>query len=134
MQIAQCSLGVGIVAGEFFVDFVRIASIRPSLIVGQDSARFFEFMKYLRDDNQKPVSSEYSSTSPNRSRYLKNFGEQDDPWVTAFSDRTQKVGTHWPSWCWDINEFVVCDDHNVLDCNRVVRTSGVQPFVARRPR
>ena len=57
LQIAQCSLGVGIVAEEFFVDFVRIASIRPGLIVGKDSAWFFEFMKYFRDDNHEPVSS-----------------------------------------------------------------------------
>jgi hypothetical protein len=49
-QIAQRSLCVGIVAGEFFVDFVRVASIRPGLVVWEHSTRFFELMKYFRDD------------------------------------------------------------------------------------
>jgi hypothetical protein len=70
------------------------------------------------------VPGQQSSSTPNRSGHLKDFGEQDDPWVTAFSDRIQNVGTHWPGWRWDIDEFVVCDDHKAwnLDGN-VPRTN-----------
>jgi hypothetical protein len=115
LQIAQCSLGIGIVAGEFFVDFVRVAPIRARLIVWEHSAWFFELVKYFRDDDDESVSGQQSSTTPNRSGHLKDLGEQDDPWVTAFSDRIQNVGTHWPGWRWDINEFVISDDHKLLD-------------------
>src|ERR1700737_2974450 len=111
LQIAQCSLCIAIVAGEFFVDFVRVAPIRARLIVWKYSARFFELMKYFRNNDNESVSGQQSSTAPNWSGHLKDFGEQDDPWVTAFSDRIQNVGTHWPGWRWDIDEFVVCDDH-----------------------
>jgi hypothetical protein len=54
-----------------------------------------------------------SGSTPNRSGHLKDFGEQDDLWVTAFSNRIQNVGTHWPGWRWDIDEFVVFDDHKL---------------------
>src|ERR1700756_5010981 len=114
-QIAQCSLGIGIVAGEFFVDFVRVPPIRARLIVWKHSAWFFEFMKYFRNNDNESVSGQQSCTTPNRSGDLKDFGEQDDPWITAFSDRIQKVGAHWPGWRWDIDEFVISDDHKLLN-------------------
>src|SRR5258708_38219606 len=25
----------------------------------------------------------------------------------------QNVGTHWPSWRWDVDEFVIFDDHKI---------------------
>jgi hypothetical protein len=97
-QVTQCSLCVAIVAREFFVDFVRVAPIRPCLVVWKHSAWFFEFVKYFRHDDHESVPGQQSSTTPNRSGHLKDFGEQDDPWVTAFRDRMQNVGTHWPGW------------------------------------
>ena len=113
--MAECSLCVGIVAGEFFVDFVGVTPIRSRLVIWKNGARFFELMEYFRDDHYESVSGEQSCTTPNRSRDLKDFGEQDYPWVAAFSDWIQNVRTHWPRWCRDIDEFVVSDNHKALD-------------------
>ena len=49
-QIAQSSLCVGIVTGELLVDFVRVTPIRPRLVIWKHGARFFELMKYFRDN------------------------------------------------------------------------------------
>ncbi len=57
------------------------------------------------------MSGQQSSTTPNGSGHLKDFGEQDDPWVTAFSDRI--LGTRWPGWRWGVDEFVIGDDHKI---------------------
>ena len=58
-QRAQCSLCVGIVAGEFFVDFIRVAPIRSRLVVWKHSARFFELMKYFRDALMRVLAGIY---------------------------------------------------------------------------
>jgi len=123
-QIAQRSLCVGIVTGEFLVDFVRVAPIRPHLVIWKHGARFFELMKYFGDNDYESVPGQQSSATPNRSGHLKDFGEQYDPWVTAFSDRMQNVGAHWPGWCRDIDEFVVSDNHKVWDWDRARNKSA----------
>jgi len=87
LQIAYRSLGIGIVAGQFFVDFIRVTPIRARLVVWKHSARFFELMKNFRNNDNESVSGQQSSTTPNRSGHLKDFGEQNDPWITTFSDR-----------------------------------------------
>src|SRR5258708_14535457 len=58
-QRAQCSLCVGIVVGVFFVDFIRVAPIRPRLVVWKHSARFFELMKYFRDALMRVLAGIY---------------------------------------------------------------------------
>ena len=126
VQIAYCRLGVGVIAGEFFVDFIRVAPIGPRLVVRKDRARFFELMKYFRDSNHESMSGQQSSTAPDRSGHLKDFGEQDDPRITAFRDRIQNVGPHWSGWHWDIDEFLVSNDHKGVRTRRsVARTPGL---------
>src|SRR6516162_6434470 len=116
LQVTQRSLCVGIVAGKFFVDFVRVTSIRAGLVVGKHSARFFQLMEYFWNSDHKSVPGQHGSSTPDRSRHLKDFGEQDYPRVTTLRDRVQKIGPHWPGWRWDIDKFVVGNDHSILDC------------------
>jgi hypothetical protein len=36
----------------------------------------------------------------------------------AFSDRIENVGTHWPSRRWDVDGFVIFDDHKIWTRSR----------------
>jgi hypothetical protein len=86
LQVTQRSLGVRIVAGQFFIDFVCVPSICSSLVVWKDRARFFQLMKYFWNGDDESVPGQHGSSTSDRSRHLKDFGEQDYPRVTPFRD------------------------------------------------
>src|SRR5437867_408709 len=106
------SAGIAVVGRDFLGDFVCVTAIGATLIVRNDRARGLELVIDFRDRHDKSMPGEKRRRAADGGGYLKNLGKESQPRIAPLSCGTQNVCSHWPRRSWQIDDFLVSDNHD----------------------
>ena len=114
VKIVQQRAGVGVVGGNCFAVFVRIAFIRAGLIVGQHSSRRLQLVIHLGNSDNIAMAGNKGGKAADGAGGLEDLGKQNDRGILSLGHGAKHVGPHRARWGGKIDGCLLLNDHQTL--------------------